>query len=869
VASILSRIIFGVGVALAISALLSIYVTSIAQGQPNQNGNNNSPSSAGQNQGGSVQHQNTASSSSAFQASQGAGMSIITIPQDAQAAPPGKAYVPDNAQVSPNSKVTWQNKDSVAHTATAKDKSFDTGIVQAGASASVTIKGQGQIQYSCIIHPTMTGIISVSNSIGSQSTEAQQGNSAQSPQQNNNGGKAATTTSSSATPQASSAQERQLQQNNNNQTTNAEGFTYRKAASAFEVLPKSISTDLGTEVHNKDNWVMTNHDIFGTRSSPQTTIGKDNVKELSPKWILNTGFPIETPPLIVGESGYVENNAMQVIAFDVNTGLNKWVYDPGVADKQTQTIPRGVFSHGITYDKGAIFAPTGANGTVVALNATSGKLIWQSAAIGDPSKGFRLPSPPIVWKDYVIVGSALGDEPPFAPAAKGSITAFNRTNGERIWSVSTVTGKWVEGVNGTDNGGGTVWSGGSLDPATGVLYVPTGNAAPDFNPSTRPPPNDYTNSILAINATTGKILWHTQTTRYNTHDWDTAWGTSLANVTGSDGITKKVVIGQNKLGEAFALDAESGNVLWNNTLGVKFRIDADPQFLGSGTTWPGTQYGVEAYNANDGNTTYFAVSNMGFNFFKDPHGTSGHLVPAFDAIKNGLGNGTVTAIDIKSGKIKWTFPTEFPTWASPLVTNGLVFSGHVTDTGKPYEYNDFGAPSKTPLISSGVIFALDKDTGKKLWEFNVGAPVGIGGPSVGHGMLFVTTGSPSEISSNMGGYIIAFGLPSNATNIPQQQQQQPQNATSTSLSSTSQAQNQTQSHQPYSQGNTTATTTTAATRPANVNSNSGTNATSTATTNPAVSQPRSPPLDHSTTASTSQVGRNFTGDRTTTINPRG
>jgi glucose dehydrogenase len=131
-----------------------------------------------------------------------------------------------------------------------------------------------------------------------------------------------------------------------------------------------------------------------------------------------------------------------------------------------------------------------------------------------------------------------------------------------------------------------------------------------------------------------------------------------------------------------------------------------------------------------------------------------HIDPVFDSIANGVGNGTITAMDIKTGKIKWQHPTEFPTWVSPLVTNGIVFSGHITATGKPYKFNDFGAPSQTPLISSGIIMALDKDTGKTLWQYNVGAPIGIGGPSIGHGgMLFVTTGNPA------GDYVVAFGLP--------------------------------------------------------------------------------------------------------------
>lgn len=85
-------------------------------------------------------------------------------------------------------------------------------------------------------------------------------------------------------------------------------------------------------------------------------------------------------------------------------------------------------------------------------------------------------------------------------------------------------------------------------------------------------------------------------------------------------------------------------------------------------------------------------------------------------------------------------------------------------TGKPYQFNDFGAPTQTPLIPSGIIMALDKDTGKALWRHNFGAPIGIGGPSIGHGgTLLVTTGSPTEISSNTGGYIVAFALPAESS----------------------------------------------------------------------------------------------------------
>ncbi|HEY3361531.1 MAG TPA: PQQ-binding-like beta-propeller repeat protein, partial [Methanosarcina sp.] len=100
---------------------------------------------------------------------------------------------------------------------------------------------------------------------------------------------------------------------------------------------------------------------------------------------------------------------------------------------------------------------------------------------------------------------------------------------------------------------------------------------------------------------------------------------------------------------------------------------------------------------------------------------------------------------------------------SPLVTNGVVFSGTITavgnnETGVTYPFGDYGGPTETPLITSGILRAYDAETGKELWEFNVGAPISIGGPSIGDNILLVPTGNNME-AANPGGYIVAFGLP--------------------------------------------------------------------------------------------------------------
>lgn len=281
--------------------------------------------------------------------------------------------------------------------------------------------------------------------------------------------------------------------------------------------------------------------------------------------------------------------------------------------------------------------------------------------------------------------------------------------------------------------------------------------------------------MLALNITNGKLIWATpfleQGTVFknvklpDTHDWDVSWGSSVTTVKFDNGTQKKIVIGHDKRGDVMAMDAFTGKPLWWTTVGNIHNDNTTPTPNGETIVWPNTQGGVEAYHAIDNDTLYVATSSMGYRFFEQ--GINGYEVPAIDSIKNGIGNGTITAIDLKTGKIKWTHPTEFPTWVSPLVTNGLVFSGHITAIGKPYTVNVFGAPLESPLIPSGIIMALDKDTGKTLWQFNLGAPIGIGGPSIGHDMLFVPLGSPSESKMQNSGAIVAFGLPSPPSPSPQ------------------------------------------------------------------------------------------------------
>ena len=498
----------------------------------------------------------------------------------------------------------------------------------------------------------------------------------------------------------------------------------------------------GNNESNKidDWWATVNHDFYGTRSTDQTIINKENVNSLRIKWQIVNDFEIQDPAIVVNDTGYVQDYAGNVFAFDIRDGRILWNVRVGYGPTM-----------GLTYDNGLVFSSTASKGTVVAINSTDGSKEWESEALGNISLGYSIDSFPIVWKSYVIAGSGGSGLPPGTGHVKGNITALNRTDGSILWNLETTTGKWVEMGKTPPNGGATSWSGGSFDPEEGILYFPLGSASPNFNASTRQTPNLYSNHMIAVNVTSGEIIWATPFIAHgtvlegvkvpDTHDWDTSWGSSLSKITLQNGTQKKIVIGHDKMGNLIAMDSQTGDELWWKTLGRPIDINKIPSPNGTGLIWA---YGVYNYHAVDSNNTlYITATNRGLEFFTD--GLSGHKKAAPGTIEHGLKNGTIYAIDILNGKIRWEIDTEFPPRVSPLVTNDLLFVGYI-----PYERQ----------TKSGTILALDKQNGSKLWEFNVDAPIAPVGPSIAQGLLFVPTGklisNPAQSTSNGEGSLIAF-----------------------------------------------------------------------------------------------------------------
>lgn len=496
--------------------------------------------------------------------------------------------------------------------------------------------------------------------------------------------------------------------------------------------------ETGMEKENKNNWIFVNHDIFGTRNSNQTEISKSNIGQLEVKWRFNNTVEIQDPPIIVGDKGFFQDYLGDIFSVNLDTGELNW-----------KTETNGGPTMGLYYSNGIIYATVGTQAKIISIDPTNGDILWESPRLGDTSLGYVINSPPLVWKDYLIAGSGGSGLPPGEGLVKGNVTALNRTTGEIIWNIDTTSGDWVMNGKNPPNGGATAWSGGSIDTTTGIAYIPLGSASPNFNASTRMTPNLYSNHMVAIDIHKGKIIWATPFIAHGTvldvavpdsHDWDVSWGSSVSNVKFDNGTQKKIVIGHDKAGNVIAMDANTGKEIWWTTLGKQIGVDKIPSPKGTGMTW---SYGVYNFHAVDNDTLYITATNRGLNFFTD--GLSGHKKAPDDSIEQGLVNGTIYAIDLKNGNVKWKMDTDFPPRVSPTISNGILYTGYIE-----FEDNQ----------RSGKVLALDKATGDKLWEYDVAASISPVGISIGNGMLFIPTerlnlpGSDNDVE----GSIVALGL---------------------------------------------------------------------------------------------------------------
>ena len=278
------------------------------------------------------------------------------------------------------------------------------------------------------------------------------------------------------------------------------------------------------------DWHAYNGGLDGDHYSPLEQINRSNVERLQVAWRFDTGEKgqIQTNPLIVGRTLYGYTPTQKVIALDAATGKLQWEFDPGIEGTQPA---RGLafWTDGM---QRRLFA--GIMNFLYCLDADTGKPIPSFGEEGriDLRKGLGrnfetqsivLTSPGVIYKDLIIVG---GRNPETHPAPPGYIRAYDVHTGQQRWVFHTIP---LPGEPGYETwpkdgwktaGAANNWAGMSLDAAHGIVYAPTGSAVMDFYGGDRAGDNLYANSILALDAETGKLLWHFQGVHHDIWDRD-------------------------------------------------------------------------------------------------------------------------------------------------------------------------------------------------------------------------------------------------------------------------------------------------------------------------------------------------------------
>ncbi len=343
-------------------------------------------------------------------------------------------------------------------------------------------------------------------------------------------------------------------------TVSADGSPASEGDGGIATAPAFSPDDLVAEP--KDNWLTNGGTLWNQRYSPLDEINVDNVGDLKGVWMTNlkgsgieAKYSAEAQPIVYDGTMYVPTGADDVFAVDVASGDILWEYK-GELEKTISTVCCGWLSRGVAIGDGKVYLGR-LDGTLVALDQKTGKEQWK-ATVGRWQDGFTLTHAPLYYKDMVIVGGSGGEF-----SLRGSVSAYDAKTGKRKWRFWTIPGPgetghdtWPAGNDSWKRGGAPVWQTPAVDPELNLLYFSTGNAAPDLNGSLREGDNLFTASIVAVDAETGAYRWHYQQVHHDIWDYDGPSPVVLFDVDGKKGLAQA-----SKTGWLYMLDRETGKPL--------------------------------------------------------------------------------------------------------------------------------------------------------------------------------------------------------------------------------------------------------------------------------------------------------------------
>jgi alcohol dehydrogenase (cytochrome c)/quinohemoprotein ethanol dehydrogenase len=485
-----------------------------------------------------------------------------------------------------------------------------------------------------------------------------------------------------------------------------------------------------------------------------------------------------SPPLVVNGTVYLVTNFLTVYAINGETGGVVWSYAPQLNITGLPVGPLAGHVHGINYYRGDVWVSM-PDCSAHALDALTGRLVMKISRIcsGIPGNAGLYDSsgvPPVFYGNTMVWSSSVSEG---TNVGRGFVAAYDLTTGGVLWrwyvtpaaggdplwdtrscppsschgNVASVNGDWGTmslggpGANGSIAGAGPSFGDPVVDTRHGIVYVSTSQASPDWNGTFRPGPNLYSDSVVAINATTGDTIWFFQTTPHDLYDFDCGWNTVLGNATVA-GRTQEAVFKACKNGYIYALDALTGRQLWyfdpptvarsltgNANYVVTKNYSGNLPWINYPSTkqfkqCPGQNGAVESDVAFAYSKLYVATYNFCTFGQVAPVGTEGSQVWGVKGLQPDWqhANTTIYAIDASSGKESWRYfiPTvPYRGWLT--ASGGLIFAGSL----------------------DGSIHILDAFTGRQVYGIYVGPSLyqspTIGSAADGRVYLYQLTGAPS------------------------------------------------------------------------------------------------------------------------------
>jgi alcohol dehydrogenase (cytochrome c) len=469
------------------------------------------------------------------------------------------------------------------------------------------------------------------------------------------------------------------------------------------------------EVTSQTDWPGYNGEPRGNRYTALDKITPANAARLVPRWIFTIpgASHLQVTPVVVGGLMYV-TNGNECYALDAGIGRLVW-RSQRQRTRGIQGDASGGMNRGVAVAGDRLFMETD-NAHIIALNRFNGELLWDTE-IADWHQSYFATSAPLAVDNLVVAGVGGGEL-----GSRGFLAAYDQATGKEVWRFWTVPQRGEPGAEtwqgkGIAHAGAPTWFTGTFDPQQDIVYWPTGNPSAEYNGDERAGDNLYSDSILALDAKTGKLKWHYQFTPHDLWDWD-ATETPVLIDAQWQGSPRKLLLHANRNGFFYVFDRTDGKLLHTSAfvrnLTWASGIGADGRPIKNPNQEP-TAAGTRVCPSQDGATNWFSPSfnpSTGLYYVQTFEKCSiytkadpGEWQPGKDYLGGSQRRAPgekperiLKAIDIHTGKIAWELSQPGPaeSWGGTLTTaSGLVIF----------------------CEEGGALMAADAKSGKPLWSF--------------------------------------------------------------------------------------------------------------------------------------------------------